>query len=462
MKEPDALAPWNTLTPRRGERALVRCAGVADARGEGPDAGAEVLLERDERGVVRVLAVGRPGSLGDPDARRVDLPGVVLLPALANAHTHLDLTHIGPRRYDPTDGFATWVGMVLRERARDESDIRSSTRLGIEKSLGGGVAAVGDIAGIGRREPLDELRASPLTGASFVEFFGLAERQDAAIETMRDALALEEAGGATDRRGVRFGLQPHALYSAGARVFAEASRLARSSGAALSTHLAESIEEREFVAHSTGPMRSFLERLGPWSDACAVAPGESLSPVAAFSRVAGDGRWLLAHLNDTSDEDIATLAHLGASVAFCARGHRYFGHLRTLGEHRLRDMLRAGVNACVSTDSVINLPDESADRISPLDDARALVNSGMFREDIADDLALLLRTITVNPARALSLREDLFSLAPGPVMGVIGVEVGEGAARAGALRAAFTSAARPTMLALSDKSALQADGALFA
>lgn len=464
MKEADPLAQWNTLTPDPGRRVLVRCAGVADATGGtrsgGEGLGAEALLERDEHGVVRVIGAGGSGDLPSAGARVVEMPTTMLLPALANAHTHLDLTHIGPRPYDPANGFASWVGMVLRERARDGGDIRASVRLGIARSLSGGVAAVGDIAGIGRREPLDELRDSPMVGASFVEFFGLAERQDAAVAAMRACVEEDAHGGSIVRSGVRLGLQPHALYSAGPAVFTEACRLAQDSGAALSTHLAESIEEREFVAHATGPMRDFLERLGPWSDACAIAPGEALSPVEAFGRVSGASRWLLAHLNDVSDDDIALLARLGASVAFCARGHRYFGHLQTLGEHRLRDMLDAGVNACVSTDSVINLPGAHAERISPLDDARALLDRGIFGDD-ARGLALLLRTITVNPATALGLRPGLFTLEPGPVMGVVGVEVGD---RAGddALRAAMRSDRPARLLALSSKHALQRDGLLFA
>lgn len=460
MKEHDPLARWNTLLPHRGERVLARFAGVADASdARSVDGPGELLLERDRDGVVRVVEVGGAGDLDPGGAPVRHFPGLVALPAFANAHAHLDLTHIGPRGYDPRDGFASWVGMVLAERARNEAEIRASARLGIERSLAGGVVGVGDIAGIGRVEPLEELRRSPLAGASFVEFFGLADRQEGAVRAMRSALEHDASAGGIDRDGVRFGLQPHALYSAGPRVFEAAAGLAAATGAALSTHLAESIEEREFVAHATGPMRDFLERLGPWSDECAVAPGESLRPVEAFARVASGGRWLLAHLNDATPADIETLARLGASVAFCARGHRYFGHLPTLGEHRLRDMLRAGVNACLATDSVINLPPAQAGRISPLDDARELVARGVFDAGSDRDMRELLRTITVNPARALGLRPELFSLGPGPVMGIVGVSIGEG--DAGTIASAMRSGAPPVLLALSDKRSIQAAGILF-
>ena len=113
-----------------------------------------------------------------PNAR----PGEVLLPAFVNAHTHLDLTHIGPRGYDPRDGFESWLKMILAERRHDAEGIRASVLHGVERCMAGGVTAVGDIAGVGRTEPLEELRSSPLAGASFIEFFGLGDRQHEAAE----------------------------------------------------------------------------------------------------------------------------------------------------------------------------------------------------------------------------------------------------------------------------------------
>jgi cytosine/adenosine deaminase-related metal-dependent hydrolase len=396
-----------------------------------------------------------PEPVTSLDAVLVDLRTKFLLPAFTNAHTHLDLTHIGPRPYDPTQpqGFAAWVRMVIRERATAPEAIRASVRLGIEKSLAGGVAAVGDIAGIMRTEPVEELRASPLAGVSFVEFFGTGERQGGAIDAMH-ALARRER---VDADGVRLGLQPHALYSAGPEVFAAADDLRETTGVALTTHIAESMEERRLLTGGEGPMRDFLASIGlGWNEPPAI------SPTAMFASSTRADHWLLAHANDLSDDDIQLLRTLGASVAFCARGHRYFGHADKIGPHRWRDLCGAGVKVSLGTDSIINLSVAHEDRISPLDDARELFRAHRTGDD-AHDAALgkeLLGMITVVPAKALGMNACASWMVPGPVLGIVAVEVGEVDERSPYV-AVLESDSAPELIALSDKRQLDAEGLLW-
>jgi cytosine/adenosine deaminase-related metal-dependent hydrolase len=66
-------------------------------------------------------------------------------------------------------------------------------------------------------------------------------------------------------------------------------------------------------------------------------------------------------------------------------------------------MLEAGVPVALGTDSVVNLPEHEAHRITPLDDARLL-----FREQRADARTLL-RMITSSPARMLGLDAGRFA-----------------------------------------------------
>ena len=80
-------------------------------------------------------------------------------------------------------------------------------------------------------------------------------------------------------------------------------------------------------------------------------------------------------------------------------------------------MLAAGINGALGTDSVASLPSDEADRLSPLDEMRLL-----WRRD-ATDATTLLAMGTVNGARALGLDEGRFTLSPGPLSGLIGVDV---------------------------------------
>ncbi len=405
--------------------------GLADPSAA-PGGGRSLLL-RFTPDSAFVLASGGPDQIdAHPDANlaeRIRLPGV-LIPGLVNAHTHLDLSHIGPLPHDPALGFGPWLAMVKKNRATSAEKVRASVVLGARLSLAGGVIAVGDIAGAGRAEPLEALRGSPLSGVCYLECFGHGARIPSAVARARTALAAHASRGSR----VAIGLSPHAPYSAGRGLYEGLA----ATGAPMCTHLAESREEREFIATRgrSGQLHDLLVGLGVWDDSISESIA-GRSGVAHIADLLATTPMLLAHVNDVDDADIAALARAGAHVVWCPRGHRYFGRPESVGPHRWRDMLAAGVNVSLGTDSIINLPPQDASRLSPLDDARLL-----FRDEAADPGALL-RMITANPARALGLDPRAFDLAPGPLAG-LGVVEAEGSGDAA--RAVMASSAPPRLL----------------
>lgn len=94
----------------RPTRILV-AAALQDAAGTRARPGA--IAVRDGR----ILAAGDPPLLLndralEPAAVR-SLPDLLILPGLVNAHAHLELTALGPRPYDPTQGFTGWLRNVM-------------------------------------------------------------------------------------------------------------------------------------------------------------------------------------------------------------------------------------------------------------------------------------------------------------------------------------------------------------
>lgn len=412
----------NRLTPsgaRISNRTLrLDAAGVTDGRGVSSTPGT-LIIENDDAST-RVLFAGHPGDAdrhpASSGAVRISLPSKVLTPAFVNAHTHLDLTHVGPRPHSSADGFVSWIRMVIRERATSPEAIRGSVRAGIAKSLAGGVAGVGDICGGGSLVPLEEHRGEAVGGVCYSEVFGIGKDDAGGATRAGDIVA--RATSERSRSAMREGLSPHAPYSAGRGAFGKS----RGEGLYVCTHVAESIEERELIREGTGPFRAFLESFGVWDDSLLEYFGRGAHPVdLALDMIepGGGARWMFAHVNDCEDAHLSRLAQREIAVAYCPRGHVYFGHTPRLGAHRWREMVEAGVNVCLGTDSVINLPPGAgSDRISPLDEARHLWSAG------CREAALLLRMITSNPARALGLSSS-HDFEGGAVGGIIGVEVRE-------------------------------------
>lgn len=351
--------------------------------------------------------------------RTISLPGSTLVPAFVNAHTHLDLTVLGPRPYDPeAESFDRWLSMIVRDRPTEPERVHEAVELGLRLSLAGGVVAVGDIAGqthTPRIEPFRALQASPVRGVSFLEYFAIGTGETRGFRGIRESLEAHAPDLAIhDPDQARLGVQPHAPYSVSARAYADLSALLPAH-TPRSTHAAETLAEREFIARGTGPQRDFLHTLGVWDQAILESLGRGESPIRHLEPVlrSPGSPWLLAHANDTSEDDIRVLAESGASVAFCPRSHRYFGHLRDLPPHRWPDMLEAGVVTCLGTDSIVNL--DTPDRITPLDDARLLAREG---RDAARPETLL-RMITSNPARALGLEPEEFDFGAGVLAGLV-------------------------------------------
>lgn len=412
----------------RQDSLLERFDALAVVDGAGADwSPGSVLVERRESGGL-VLAAGWLGEVdrhpGAAAARRVDLPDSVVIPGLVNAHTHLDLTHLGPREFRPEGGFVQWVDMVRTGRHAEDDAIRESVRRGIELSRLGGTVAVGDIAGAPRGRaslaPFEELASSGMIGVSFLEFFGIGVRTEATRERL-EALLSESEGRSG---GVRLGLQPHAPNTVSIPMYEWAARLGAERGLPLATHLAETVEEREFVARGTGPQREMLERLGVWDSATLEHIGRGNHPVQHLAGVLKIAPFVAAHVNDADDAAIETLARTGTTVAYCPRASAYFGAERHFGPHRYREMIEAGVVVALGTDSLVNLPEAAAtEGISVLDEMRFL------HQRDATDPRLLLRMGTVNGAVALGMDTSSFKIERGNMLAgllAIGAPPGSG------------------------------------
>lgn len=415
----------HAATPRRVryDAAAIACPRL------GAVAPGALLVELDGADGPTLLAAGRPADLdARPDLPPPDetaaCPGEVLIPPLVNAHTHLDLTHVGPRPHDPADGFAAWIDAIRAARLQDDDAIAASVDVGIRRSLAGAVVAVGDIAGCpGSRQtaaPFRQLARSGLMGVSYLEYFGIGLEGAASSAERLSGFLIEHAAEIRGVPDVTFGFSPHATNTIDLDLYDWTLACARQRGTPICTHLAESIEERRFIADAEGPQRAFLERLGVWHPSILRHIGRGRHPVAHLApfldRASAEGVPVLcAHVNDCPDDALDVLARSGTSVAYCPRASAYFGTHADFGPHRYADMLAYGINVCLGTDSVVNCGPIGAERITPFDDMKVL-----FERDGADPL-LLLEMATTNGARALGLDPAWFTFEPGPLAGVASV-----------------------------------------
>lgn len=333
----------------------------------------------------RVVWVGQAASEECPRGARRRLGPGILLPALVNAHTHLELSALRGR-VPGGAGFTAWVAGLVDERARlSREELRAATRQAVEAVVAAGTVAVGDVSNT--LDDLDLFAGQPLEAVVFFELLGwdparAAEVLGRAEGRMRDLPALPN---------VQVRLAAHAPHSVSAELLCGL----RARGGPAALHLAESADEARFLRAGDGPWRDFLQaRLGPVPF---DPPGQS--PVAYVDDLGVlHERLVAAHCVQVDADDIARLGRRGVSVVACPRSNRGLG----VGVPPVPELLAAGVNVALGTDSLASAPS-----LDVLDDARALA-----REFPALPPGAILRAATLGGARALGLR-DLGAIAPG-------------------------------------------------
>jgi cytosine/adenosine deaminase-related metal-dependent hydrolase len=260
----------------------------------------------------------------------------VLLPALVNAHAHLDLA--GAQPLPATGSFTDWLMGVGRTRgeARDIARAAQDEAAALRRR---GVVAVGDVDASAGRAAQGRI-AADVGGRSYLEIVGVAA--PSARARLAEMLALaDRMGGAS----AGLGISPHAPYSVNAEVLPEIARAARRRGLPLAMHLAETEDETRYLLHGDGPFVELLRAIGRG------VPFETpprLRPIA-YADAAGllEAGCVVVHGNDLDDEDVARLAARSCSVVYCHGTHRHFAR----PPHRLPALLAAGVNVALGTDS---------------------------------------------------------------------------------------------------------------
>ena len=216
-----------------------------------------------------------------------------------------------------------------------------------------------------------------------------ADGVHAAEEECASALAAEPY--------IRVGFSPHSPYSVSSLLLRLCFQDAARKGDPVCIHAAETREEEQFMLRGEGPLREFLEEME-------VLPHDWRPPLMRpieylKDQGLGETRALVVHANYASAEEIKWMGERGLSVAWCPPSHFFFGH----EPWPLREMLQAGVNVCLGTDSLA-----SSDTLDVMAAAK------MARAQFPDvPVGQLLAMMTTNAARALGWEGRMGTLKPG-------------------------------------------------
>lgn len=270
-----------------------------------------------------------------------DLGEGLLLPGLVNAHTHLELSGLAGMM-PPQGDFVGWlVSMVSLRPAQLRQNGPESTAAAVDYLAQNGTALVGDVTNTGKAAPV--LAHAGVSAVSFYEALGAAKAEPPPAQAVWQGAVLMAAAVAA-----------HAPYSI------PTSRLAalkaKAGALPFAIHLAESRAEVEFVAgvgDEGKRLEEFLILRGLRREDLDLAADTPLGQLVAAQAL--DQNTLLVHGIQLTSAEVAQVAAAGASLCVCPRSNLGLtGRLAPVEE-----LLAAGVNLALGTDSLASTPDLS-------------------------------------------------------------------------------------------------------
>jgi cytosine/adenosine deaminase-related metal-dependent hydrolase len=308
--------------------------------------------------------------------------GCVILPGLVNAHSHLEYAVYAG--FGDGEPFGTWLAThIARKRTLAYEHMLDIARRGVADSLAAGITTTADYSFSGAAATA--AAELGLRATVYLEVFGSEPADTAAqFEAARVRTGEDEL--------VRIGISPHAPYTCSLDVY----RWCLSLGIPVGTHLAESANEDEWLAHGTGPMAANADVLVPPTGRRSVG---TLEPVLGPDL-------LCAHCVQVDSAEIALLAERDVPVAHCPRSNAILG----CGVAPLAELRAAGLRVGLGTDSPASTPP-----LDPWEELRVAVYASRARERRPDALRAedALRLATLDAARALGLDGELGALTPG-------------------------------------------------
>jgi cytosine/adenosine deaminase-related metal-dependent hydrolase len=376
-------SPKNADAKIGAPEMIIRARTVATMDGPPIDNGAVVVSED------RIVDVGEFAEIKTHNADEVvDLGEQALLPGLINAHCHLDYTCLRAK-IPPQKSFTDWIRSINAEKAKlAPKDYVASINEGLAEAKRFGTTAIANLTAF--PELISQVQP-PIRTWWFAELIDIRapKRTNELIDSAIEAL----------KQTPRWGLAPHALFTASKDLFRRCEEIAQREHILLTTHLAESREEMEMFRAASGPLYEFIKSIGRAMDDCG-----NETPLGLFVGAPG-GRalphWIVAHLNELSERDFDLLERSNSKfhVVHCPRSHNYFGH-SPFAFDRLRLF---GFNICLGTDSLA-----SNESLSLFAEMRAFQKN--FSRVSPEEI---FRMVTVNPARALRQENALGQIRTG-------------------------------------------------
>ena len=338
-----------------------------------------------------ITGVGRAPE-GFTADETIDASGMLIMPGLINAHTHVYMTTL--RGVADDVPFDKWLfeGVMPKEEAMSPAEAYQSARICLMEMIKSGTTCFNDMQMfIGQA-----CRAAVELGIRGVSGRGLSGDLTEAVPggSRRINEAFQEMEMFRNEPLLTFTLAPHAPYTCAEDLMCRVPQLAAEHGLPVHIHLSESRNEVEncIKEHGMTPIA--------WADHCGCFDVPAVA----------------AHCVHVTEDDIRILAQKHVSVASNPASNMKLGN----GFAPIPEMLSAGINVCLGTDGAASNNRQNMFHEMSL---MALVHKGRMEDPVSVSAAETLRMATINGAKALGLNTG--EIDPGKLADLVFLDLSE-------------------------------------
>jgi 5-methylthioadenosine/S-adenosylhomocysteine deaminase len=368
------------------------------------------VLVRD--GVISAVGTAEELKAAHPDEEARDFGRSAILPGFVDLHTHLENSVL--RGIVDDLPYSQWkMALDRRQAALSEEDWADSAELGALEAIQSGITTIADITERGSSG-----RAAAKAGLRGVVYREIETMVKAEIgPTMAAARGDLAAWRETLPTRIEVGVSPHSLFTCHPELLAAVSELAQAESLRVSTHLAGSRDEYDFVRWGSSSLA--IDYQGDdmeWQDTSWLPTGVSPVRYALQWGLFDVPELLAVHCIQVDDEDIDILAKHDVAVANCARCAAKLG----MGTTPLSAFFEHEMRVGIGTDSPA-----SNNTIDFFDEMRIglLLQRSTAGEALFYTAETSIRMATLEGARALGIDEHVGSLDVGKAADIIAVDL---------------------------------------
>jgi len=355
-----------------------------------------VLILNDSN---QVEKIAHRSELGSVD---IEYHKGILIPGFINTHCHLELSHMKGLCKTGTK-LIPFISDVVKLREFEIDVIKEKIREEDENMYNNGIQAVGDICN--KTDTAEQKAKSKINYYSFVEMFDFLQGQNlrGTVENYRAVFAAQD-----DTNGNKKSFVPHAPYSVSPELFQFINE-ANPSGATISMHNQETLDEHLLFLDGTGGFKDFYKGFGV--DMSGFKPNGQTSIYYALQHMVPKKKNIFVHNTLTAKEDILAAQAWSENVYWssCPNANFYIENKLPNYKH----FMEAEAKVCLGTDSIM-----SNWTLSIWDEIKTIKK---FQSYVP--LNDLLKWGTINGAEALGYQKSLGSFEKGKAPGVINIEL---------------------------------------